>query len=669
MNYVESFNLLGVEAKQIPSIVGEGAPTPSTEGAVGCFYMDTLTGDVYKCTAVEGDVYTWETIIEIAQEPGVSETAVMSQKAVTDLHDNLFEYVVAGNHLDITTQKTGMLHTNGQIYTGAAYDYYYYYEQYIPVLSGDELSLQYTKKRSGERAWSATDTNIYTRMKFSRVVAYDKEKNLLTDRSSIDTEPIYTWIVPDGVAFVRITLQKSFFDLVTDVALVKNVTEIAPYFEYGDFNAKFKTAYLPDWLGISAALKLPTQYELVVGDTFELFYKGIINAVNTDLFHIEIECAKGNPFKKRFIFTPAAVDVGTIPMTIKLYDLHHNLLDTKSLNLVVRAKATSPTAEKTVLYVTDSLGANGYVADEFNRRLTGNGGNPTADNMENISFIGTCESIDHKVKYEGYGGWQFGTYNIENKSDKYMWVTTAHDKTVDDQHSTYKDSNNTLWKLETIETNRLKFIRVSGSGTLAASGSLVWVADGINHSNITYTASEQASGNPFWNESTSRVDFANYVTKQGKTTLDFVYVLLGWNNHPLVVDSYKSTVNTFIDNVLSEYPNCKIVLLGLQIPSQDGVALNYGANSAYSNYYDLVNHVWKLNELYAEIATEYDNVSFVNICGQFDTENNMLSGSRNVNVRNSTKETYQTNGVHPAQSGYYQIADACYRDFVHKLQA
>lgn len=61
MNYVESFNLLGVEAQQIPCITGEGAPTTATEGAVGCFYMDTLTGNIYKCTAVLDEIYTWET--------------------------------------------------------------------------------------------------------------------------------------------------------------------------------------------------------------------------------------------------------------------------------------------------------------------------------------------------------------------------------------------------------------------------------------------------------------------------------------------------------------------------------------------------------------------------------------------------------------------------------
>ena len=62
MNYVKSLNLFGVEAKEIPCITGTEAPTTSTEGAVGLLYMDTTTGDLYKCTKVAGDVHTWEAI-------------------------------------------------------------------------------------------------------------------------------------------------------------------------------------------------------------------------------------------------------------------------------------------------------------------------------------------------------------------------------------------------------------------------------------------------------------------------------------------------------------------------------------------------------------------------------------------------------------------------------
>ena len=60
MNYVESFNLFGVEAKEIPCIKGDGAPTKSTIGAVGIIYMNTTNGETYKCIDVYGDTYIWK---------------------------------------------------------------------------------------------------------------------------------------------------------------------------------------------------------------------------------------------------------------------------------------------------------------------------------------------------------------------------------------------------------------------------------------------------------------------------------------------------------------------------------------------------------------------------------------------------------------------------------
>ena len=42
MNFVDSLKLFGVEAKQIPTIILHGAPSESTEGAVGVLGMDVL---------------------------------------------------------------------------------------------------------------------------------------------------------------------------------------------------------------------------------------------------------------------------------------------------------------------------------------------------------------------------------------------------------------------------------------------------------------------------------------------------------------------------------------------------------------------------------------------------------------------------------------------------
>lgn len=62
MNYVNAMNNLGLEMRQLPCFLGKGAPTTATEGAVGELYMDTDTGDIYKCIAVKDGAYIWKLV-------------------------------------------------------------------------------------------------------------------------------------------------------------------------------------------------------------------------------------------------------------------------------------------------------------------------------------------------------------------------------------------------------------------------------------------------------------------------------------------------------------------------------------------------------------------------------------------------------------------------------
>ena len=62
MNYVNHLDILGVVAKEIPCVKGNGAPSTSTAGAVGLLYMDTATGRIYKCTGASGSTYMWESL-------------------------------------------------------------------------------------------------------------------------------------------------------------------------------------------------------------------------------------------------------------------------------------------------------------------------------------------------------------------------------------------------------------------------------------------------------------------------------------------------------------------------------------------------------------------------------------------------------------------------------
>lgn len=60
MNFVESLDLFHVSAKEIPCLTGKGAPTEQTEGVPGVLYMDTDSGELYKCRGGANGAYRWE---------------------------------------------------------------------------------------------------------------------------------------------------------------------------------------------------------------------------------------------------------------------------------------------------------------------------------------------------------------------------------------------------------------------------------------------------------------------------------------------------------------------------------------------------------------------------------------------------------------------------------
>ena len=491
----------------------------------------------------------------------------------------------------------------------------------------------------------------------------------------------YTINVPSGTKKVLISINgywrdKERYPLMINLGASK--LQYEPYYKYlyldgivSDPKVKTKVEKLDEYIGIDSpdkvCLKLPDYYDLVVGDTFELFYKGIINSAHPELYDVIVDCAKGSAYAKRFVITPTLAE--NLTLTVTLYGINHTIVDRKSVILRVNEKAKSPISKTNILCIGDSLTTGGIWVSELHRRITGTGGNPNADNLSNVNFIGSRQI--NGTGYEGYGGWTFNSYNTENVNSNTRIITCTHSKNSNDQHSVYRDTTGATWKLETIEETTIRIIAVSGEGrNFPDSGTLKWVSGGINHDDIVYTSQVEAPGNPFWDTAKNKVDFEGYASKNGVADIHYMYVLLGWNSASDLEEKYKNDVRIFINNVLSAFPNCKIVLMGLQLPARDGLGANYGATGIYSRYFDLMRHVWNLDKWYKDISLEFPNkVTTINITGQFDTENNMPESTRTVNARNSKEETYQTNGVHPDTAGYYQIADAAYRDLINKLQA
>ncbi|WP_283694317.1 BppU family phage baseplate upper protein [Clostridium perfringens] len=423
---------------------------------------------------------------------------------------------------------------------------------------------------------------------------------------------------------------------------------------------------------------LPNEFVAVVGDTLQLFYKGLIEAVNPYNYDIRVRCQKGKAFNRYYEFTPEVKDVGEYDFYINVYNNAHILLASSKCKLKVVNTTGSITNPKNILCIGDSLTVNGVWCKEAMRRLTENNGEPTGLNKNNINFIGTVRN--GSCKFEGYGGWTWQHYlDAPNPNKGDMWVYCTHDKNIDDQHSIWQDANGAKWKLETIEPTRIKFTRVNGhtSPVPSSPGVLTHVENAVHESPINFTKVTVGEPNPFWNPKENRVDFKAYCKENDFDGIDYIYTLLTWNggradmatieDNKIVIEQAKE----LIDIIHRDYPNAKIRIMGIQLPSLNGgTGASYGASGNYSYTYGLVRGVFGLNLAYQEFANREgykDFVEFINVSGQFDSENNMPAELVRVNTRSTKTELRGTNGVHPTMEGYYQIADVAYRQLVRDL--
>jgi len=414
-------------------------------------------------------------------------------------------------------------------------------------------------------------------------------------------------------------------------------------------------------------LNLPDKYQLVVGDTFELFYRGIVLASDPYSYNIKVKCKKGSAFMRKYVYTPAEEDVGSYTLNIELSDDDGDVLDEKNVELVVNPKPVSPKEDTYILCIGDSITAGGVWPSECFRRLTGTGGEPEGLGLERVHFAGSREG-KFGARYEGYGGWRFEEYNYGSTARSlFKYIITNHNKTDCDRHSIYTDGVSE-WKLEEIEDGRIKVIATVSAyrGPLAESGVLRHVSGGENHEDIEYSRVDNASGNPFWNLEADRVDFTAYAKKLGVPRFDICVVILGWNSWSQNENKIKTEARTLMNNIRRDLPDCKIVLVGPHTTSsQDGLGTSYGT---LFNYMDKLEFAFSLDGWYREIAKEYSEMYYVNMAGQFDTEYNYPTVERKANVRSQKTVIMQSNGLHPTENGYRQIGDIVYRQLSSMLQ-
>lgn len=413
-------------------------------------------------------------------------------------------------------------------------------------------------------------------------------------------------------------------------------------------------------------LVLPDTIYATVGYTRQLFFRNIIESINPYQWNIKVTGnVGGKQYPRYYEFIPTSV--GTNTFTVSIYNDNDELIASKNCTVKTNAVLSNPASTKHIWSVGDSILASGSITTELGRMIKETGGSPAGLNLSNFQFEGTQGSGSYT--YEAYAGKNWNWFINQTTNSNVLFTVASHDKTPDDIYSIFEDGNNAQWKLEEIvSATQLNFSRVNHNDSPPSSGTLTYISGGTNTQDIVYSSISGGALNPFWNENTGALDFQNYATENGFQTPDLCISLLTWNGiaaydgTPESYEVFLTDVRTFLDQFHSDFPDAKFGIIGMNPPSiNGGVAANYGdANSPYGNVFDLVKKINGMNIAYQNLVKEsaYNSwVKFAQASIEFDNENNMLQIDSPVNLRNSTTEKLGSNGVHPAQSGYLQLAD------------
>ena len=436
-------------------------------------------------------------------------------------------------------------------------------------------------------------------------------------------------------------------------------------------------------------LKLPEKYDLVVNDTFELFWNGIMLCKDYTRYYISaVSNIKGHSFRNKFEVSPTAA--GTYPLEITISDDAGKIIDSKTVQLVVKqVLTTSPSSPINVLCMGASDTFNGTWPDEFARRLCGSTTNtnyksgtttitgPMGLGLSNINFVGT-KTTPGGYRYQGTGGWTWDSYMSTAPSGDWYITVSSHNKETEDQESIYVDSNGKQWQLETLISDTQLMIKKCGETTtsdlLPASGTLTYVSGGSDTSDIVYTSCERGGSSPFVFD--GEVNFSKYCEHLGIDKLDYVFSLLVFNSCPRVVseasiNNFKAKIVNFLNSLIKDCPDAKLVIMDSYLPCYDGCGVNYTSDSQYGNSFrTLQEWAFAMVELNKELKAEYpNNVDYISLAGIFDSEHNFPTQSVKYNNRNTTaKFSRQNNGLHPITEGYFQVADALFRFLNNALQ-
>ena len=117
----------------------------------------------------------------------------------------------------------------------------------------------------------------------------------------------------------------------------------------------------------------------------QVCYKGMAKAVNVLNYNVKVTCSKGRIYHRYWEYTPQISDIGTTDFNLIVRDDNGKPLLAQKCTLQTVASPISPASQTNVVCIGASTTANGTWPAEFYRRLTGTGGTPEGDGLQNIT--------------------------------------------------------------------------------------------------------------------------------------------------------------------------------------------------------------------------------------------------------------------------------------------
>lgn len=656
---------------------------------------------------------------DITQSTGTSTTAVMSQKAVTEISDKMdklgyeiddlpYEFfditeIKSSNLLNPETCNTGLITSNGTIFTGGSYDDYIYTD-FIPVESGKSYTLQF-----------GNETIVKGRSirSISRWCFYGTNKNVVSGGSDSSSRVL---LIPDGVSFVRFSIDELIVNLNSKfITFVEGETVInyEPYSSEVKRSAILKSECNNDEyiVGIAksvmptdehikeVAVENYTENNLFVNPTEGVnFWDNTFSWAGSDssnesycTYMFEVKPNTMYYFYQGFGYSYGARAINEYNSS-KVYisgksisnkSVYKTGADTKYLrvvfyrgnNSVIEIKEIIANGESVKAFIPDIVYcAVGRTIDIYNNQVCANAdkyhfkwicdAGKSLKRKFSVKGVSASDKVLRLVIYDDY-------LNVRYAKEVTLKIVS---NTISTNHAivplgdSLTNGKNWLAEVETLSADKIAYVgtynfSVEDSSGVQKTGS----HDGRSGAEpIDYLTSASFSkggitySNSWWDG--SRFSFNAFKANTGKNP-DCIQIWLGTNGiqNPEQASYIKQLVdNIRMDNTTIPIIVCDTIFRG----NQNGIG-NQGGVDGYSASGDAFKYnedcrVITLKKNLHNLLVSYTNVFLVDLGISHDSKYNFETSEVLVNPRASQKEIQQVESVHPTSQGYFQIADVLF---------